>query len=142
MTPQCVTLSKHVSFCPIAAGFLNCWLMSHGDEASGIGAKPTLTKPSGLTRTTFSCLLTRRIRIPHFVVSPMRCENLIRFSTSYRTTWIRSRIRRLCYKPRVICRVLLRYSHRCDRLPTTQVRWKHKFTRRSWSVALHKSFLG
>src|SRR4029453_131221 len=65
-------------FAQIGAGFLNCWLMSHGDEASGTGAMPTSTKPSGLTRTTFSCLLTRRIRIPYFVVSPMRCESLIR----------------------------------------------------------------
>src|SRR5262249_34399245 len=138
----CVTLSRHVSSCRIAVGFLNSWPMLRGDKVNGTGASPVLTKPSGLTRTTFSCLLTRRIRIPHFVVSPMRYESLIRFSTSYRTTWMRSRIRGLCYKPRVICRVLLRYSLRYVRMPTTQVRWKHKFTRRSWSVALHKSFLG
>ena len=77
-----------------------------------------------------------------FVVSPKRCESLIRFSTSRRTTWIPSRTRRLSHKPRAICRVLLRSSLRCVRLPTTQVRWKHKFTKRSWSAALHKSFLG
>ena len=38
MTQQCVTLSRHVNSCPIAAGFLNRWLMSRGDEASGTGA--------------------------------------------------------------------------------------------------------
>src|SRR5947209_1595508 len=116
--------------------------MLRGGEVSGVGASPILTKPSGLTHATFSCLLTTRFRIPYFVVSPKRCESLIRFSTSYGTTWICSRLRRLSYKPRVICRVLLRYSLRCVRMPTTQVRWRHKFTRRSWSVALHKSFLG
>src|SRR5512140_2988231 len=116
--------------------------MLRGGKVNGAGASPILTKPIGLTHATFGCLLTRRIRIPYFVVSPKRCGSLTTFSTSYRTTWIRSRIRRLCYKPRVICRVLLHYSLRCVRLPTTQVRWKHKFTRRFWSVALHKSFLG
>src|SRR5436305_14203292 len=116
--------------------------MLRGGKVNGAGASPILTKPSGLTHATFGCLPTKHIRIPYFVVSPKRCESLIRFSTSYRTTWIRSHIRRLSYKPRVICRVLLRYSLRCVRLPTTQVRCKHKFTRRSWSVALHKSYLG
>src|SRR5438105_7799814 len=116
--------------------------MLRGDTVNEPGASPILTKPSGLTRTTFGCLLTTRFPIPYFVVSQKHYGSLIRFSTSYRTTWIRSRIRRLSYKPRVICRVLLRYSLRCVRLPTTQVRWRHKFTRRSWSVALHKSFLG
>src|SRR5205814_10699248 len=116
--------------------------MLRGGKENGPGASPILTKPSGLTRTTFSCLLTTRFRIPYFVVSPKHCESLIRFSTSYRTTWIRSRIRRPSHKPRVTCRVLLRYSLRCVRLQTTQVRWRHKFTRRSWSVALDKSFLG
>src|SRR6266513_4599658 len=116
--------------------------MLRGGKVNGHGASPILTKPSGLTRTTFGCLLTTRFPIPYFDVSQKRCESLIRFATSYRTTWIRSRIRRLSYKPRVICRVLLRYSLHCVRMLTTQVRWKHKFTRRSWSVALHKSFLG
>ena len=31
---------------------------------------------------------------------------------------------------------------RSTRRPTTPRRWKHKFTKRSWSVALHKSSLG
>src|SRR4029453_3708031 len=116
--------------------------MLRGDKVTGAGASPILTKPCGLTHATFGCLLTRRIRIPYFVVSQKRCESLIRFSTSYRTMWIRSRKRLLSYKPRVICRGLLRYSLRYVRMPTTQVRWKHKFTRRFWSAALHKSFLG
>jgi tetratricopeptide (TPR) repeat protein len=42
----------------------------------------------------------------------------------------------------VICRVLLRSSLRCVRMPTATVRWKRKFTKRSWSAALHNSPLG
>jgi len=46
-------------------------------------------------------------------------QRMIReFLSEHRTTWIRSRIRRLPYKPRVIRRVLLRYSLRCVRMPT------------------------
>ena len=34
------------------------------------------------------------------------------------------------------------YSLHCIRMRTTTKRWKHKFTKRSWSGALHKSSLG
>ena len=37
---------------------------------------------------------------------------------------------------------LLRYSLHCIRTPTTAAPWKHKFTRRSWSAARHRSSLG
>ena len=52
----------------------------------------------------------RAIPISIFVVSPKRCESLIRFSISRRTTWIPSRQRRLSHKPRAICRGLRRSS--------------------------------
>ena len=45
----------------------------------------------------------------------------------------------LSHKPRAICRGLLRSSLRCIRTPTTPAPWKHKFTKRSWSAALHQS---
>ena len=38
-TRRCITLSKHVSSCPIAAGFRNPWPMSSGGKANGTGAK-------------------------------------------------------------------------------------------------------
>ena len=44
--------------------------MLRGGKVTGAGASPILTKPSGLTHATFGCLLTRRIRIPYFVVFP------------------------------------------------------------------------
>jgi len=40
------------------------------------------------------------------------------------------------------CRVPQRFSLRCIRTPTTPQPWEHKFTKRSWSAALHKSSLG
>ena len=64
--------------------------MSRGGEASGTRAKPTSTKPSGSTRATLTYSPSTRFPISTFVVSPKRCENLIRFSISHRTTWIRS----------------------------------------------------
>src|SRR5205814_3770464 len=73
---------------------------------------------------------------------PKRCESLIRFSISHRTTWIPWRSRRVSHKPRVVCRVPRRCSLRSTRTPTTPVCWKHKFTRRSWNGTLHQSSLG
>ena len=64
--------------------------MSRGGEASGNGARPTLTKPSGSTRATLTCSTSTRFPISLFVVSPKRCGSLIRFSISHRTTWIPS----------------------------------------------------
>ena len=64
-------------------------------------------------------LLTQHaISYMSFVVSPKRCESLIRFSISPRTTSIRSRKRRLLHKPKAICRVLRRSSLRSTRTPT------------------------
>ena len=77
-----------------------------------------------------------------FVVSPKRCESLIRFSILHRTTSIPLCKRRLSHKPRATCRGPRRSSLRSIRTPTTPARWKHKFTKRSWSAALHKSSLG
>ena len=50
--------------------------------------------------------------------------------------------RRLSHKPRAICRGPRRSSLRCIRRRRHQRRWKHKFTKRSWSAVLHKSSLG
>ena len=74
-----------------------------------------------------------------FVGSPKRCEKLIRFSISRRTMSIPSRKRRLSRKPRATCRGPRHSSLRFTPLPTTTVRWKHKFTKRSWSAALDQS---
>ena len=79
--------------------------MSRGGEASGTGASRTSTKPSGSTRATFTSSPSTRFPISLFVVSPKRCESLIRFSILHRTTWIPSCKRRLSHKPRAICRV-------------------------------------
>ena len=58
------------------------------------------------------------------------------------TTWTRSRLREKSHKPKAICHGQLRYSLRCIRTPTTPARWKHKSTKRSWSAALRRRFLG
>ena len=50
--------------------------------------------------------------------------------------------RRLSHKPRATCRGPPRSSPRSTRRPKTPRRWKHKFTKRSLSDALHKSSLG
>ena len=50
--------------------------------------------------------------------------------------------RRLSHKPRATCRGPRRSSLRSTRAPTTPAPWKHKFTKRSWSAALHQSSLG
>ena len=77
-----------------------------------------------------------------FVVSPKRCESLIRFSISRRTTSIPLCKRRLSHKPRATCRGPRHSSLRSTRRRRHPARWKHKFTKRSWSAALHKSSLG
>ena len=64
----------------------------------------TSTKPSGSTRATLTCSPSTRFPISIFVVSPKRCESLIRFSILRRTTWIHSATRRLSHKPRATCR--------------------------------------
>src|SRR6266550_6458433 len=142
MTPRCVTLSRHVSSCPIAVRFLNRSPMSRGGEASGTGASHTSTRPSGSTRATLT--YSPRTQDPPLYggASPKRCESLITFSILYRTTWIPLRKRRRSHKRRATFRGLLHYSLRCIRTPTTPPPWEHKFTKRSWSVALHKSSLG
>ena len=48
----------------------------------------------------------------------------------------------LSHKPRAICRVPRRSWLRSTRLPTTPPRWKHKFTKRSWSAIPGRSSLG
>jgi hypothetical protein len=78
-----------------------------------------------------------------YAVSPKRCGSLIRFSISHRTTWAPSYTRRLSRKQRAIFRGLLRSSLRSTLLlPTTPWPWRHRFTKRSWSVALRKLSLG
>jgi hypothetical protein len=78
--------AQHVSFCPIAARFLSRWPMSSAGEASGTGASGISTKPSDSILATLICSGNMRCHIAFFVVSPKRCESLIRFSTSHQTT--------------------------------------------------------
>src|SRR5207253_2630806 len=78
-------------------------LMLHGGVVSGIRASRSSTKPSGSTPAMLTCSPSTRIRMLCFVISPKRCESLIRFSTLYRTTWMPSRSRRLAPKPRATC---------------------------------------
>ena len=58
---------------------------------AGTGATPTSTKPSGSTRATLIYSPSTRFPMPFFVVSPKRCESLIRFLISYPTTSTPSR---------------------------------------------------
>src|SRR5204862_6837697 len=116
--------------------------MLHGDEATGTGASYTSTKPRGWTRATLPYSHNTRFPTSHFVVFQKRYESLIRFSILHRMISIPSRKRRLLHKARGTCRGPRRSSLRFIRTPTTRVRWKHKFTRRSWSAAPPKSFLG
>jgi len=126
----------------IAARFLNHWPMSHGGAANGTGASRTSTKPSGLTRTTFPCSARTLVPIMPFVVFQKRCGSLIRFSILHRTMSIRLRSKRVSLRPRATCRGPRRSSLRCVQTQTTTSLWKHKFTKQSWSAALHKSSLG
>ena len=100
------------------------------------------TKPSGLTRATFGCLLTRRSSYSILRRFP---EALRKFDQVLNI--IPDDVDTLSYKAAILQAEgdlprAARYSRRCVRLPTTTVPWRHKFTRRSWSVALHKSSLG
>jgi TolB-like protein len=142
MVRRYATSRRHDSSCLIAAAFLNRWLMSPGGKASGTGAKVTSMKPNGSIRGTLTYYNSRPFPMPACVDSLTRCGNMIRRSTLYRTTSVLSWQRRVLPKPRAIFRALLRFSLRCIRIPTTSPRWKHKFTRRSWSDALHQSLLG
>src|SRR6266436_6508807 len=141
MTPRCATLSKRDRFCPTAAGFLNTWLISSGGETSGNGVSRTSTKPSGSTHATPSYSLSTRFPTNLYVVSPKRCESLIRFSISHRTTSTRSSSRQLPSKPKAICHVLRLSSLPCIRTPTRHWRWKHRLARRSWRSEEHTSEL-
>jgi serine/threonine-protein kinase len=88
---RCVILSRHASSCRITAGFLSRWRFWSGDEATGTGASRTSTKPSSSTRATSTYSPTMPKRTNSVVVSPKRCESLIRFSILHRTTWLPSR---------------------------------------------------
>src|SRR5689334_12706004 len=116
--------------------------MSRVGEGNGTGARPTSTRPSGSIRATLTYLPHTQHPSLYGAVSPKRCESLIRFSILHRTTWIHLRKRRLLRKRRATFRGLLHYSLRCIRTPTTPSLWEHKFTKRSWSAAVHKSSLG
>ena len=94
--------------------------MSRGGKVNGTGVSRYFNEAERLDPRNVRLLNEPGVFVyPYFVVSPKRCESLIRFSISHRTTWIPSRIRRLSHKPRAICRVLLRYSLRSVRMPTT-----------------------
>src|SRR4029077_4708000 len=120
----------------------NCLPMSRADKAGGTEASHTSTRLSGSPRATFT--YPHRTQYPPLCggASPKRCESLIRFSILYRMTWIPLRKKRLLHKPREICRVLQRFSLRSARTPPTRQPWEHKFTKQSWSAALHKSSFG
>src|SRR6267378_4283664 len=88
-TTQSVTLSKRATPCLTVAGFPNHWPILLAGEASGIEANRISTKPSGWILLTLTCSRSTRFPISSFVVFPKRCESLIRFSISHRTTSIR-----------------------------------------------------
>ena len=84
----------------------------------------------------------RAILYLRFVVSPKRCESLIRFSNitpdDVDTLALKAAIAQAEGDlPRASA--LLAPLH--PTVADTPPRWKHKFTKRSWSAALHKSFL-
>jgi tetratricopeptide (TPR) repeat protein len=128
-------------FLPNSSRLLSRWLMSREGEASGTGASHTSTKLSGSTRATFPCSASTPFPTKPFVVSPKHCGSVIRCSILHQTTQLRSRKRRPSPKRKAIYRVprrsLLRFTRR---LPTPRS-WKYRFTKRSWSAALHRSFL-
>ena len=65
--------------------------MSHGGEASGTGANPDFNEAERLDPRNVHLLTPARgSTYSLFVVSPKRCESLIRFSILHRTTWISS----------------------------------------------------
>ena len=117
--------------------------MSSGDEASGTGAKPTLTKPSGSTRATFYMLTQHALsylylrRFPEALrkldqvlnITPDDVDTLVT-KASYRTS------RRRPATGSCATRSAASGRRRHSAL------WKHKFTKRSWSAALRRRFLG
>ena len=108
-------------------------------EAGPVGQERELLQRSRAARPAqrCSCSPSTRFPISIFVVSPKRCESLIRFSILHRTTWIPSRSRRISHKLKAICRVRRRSLLRCTRPPTPRL-WKHKFIKRFWSASLHQ----
>jgi serine/threonine protein kinase len=128
-------------FLPNSSTSLSHSPMSRGGVASGTAVSHTSTKPSGSTPATLTYSRRTQDRSLYGGTSPKRCENLIKFSILHRTTWIPLRKRRLSHKQKATFRGLLHYSLRYIRTPTTPSPWEHKFTKRSWSVALHKSSL-
>src|SRR4029453_2825736 len=141
-TPRTDTLSRHVDSCRIAAGFLKHWPISHAGEVNGTVVSLISTKPSVSTHAMSTFSPSTRFYISHFVVSPKRCENLIRFSILHRTTLILSRKRQLSHKPKATCPEPQRCSLRCDPRPPTRAFSEHKFSKQSSSTALRKSSLG
>ena len=103
--------------------------MSRAGKASGTGARSTSTKPSGSTRAMLTYSSSTRFPTSTFVVSPRRCESLIRFSILHRTMWIPSLRRRVLHKPRAIFRGPLQSSLRSTRCRQRRTRWKPKLTK-------------
>ena len=118
-TRRCITLSKHVSSCPIAAGFRNRWPMSRAGEASGTGASPTSTKPSGSTRAMLNCSPSTRFPISYlrrFPEALRKFDQVLNITPDDVDTLA---LRRVSHKPRAICRGRLHCSLRSIRTPTT-----------------------
>ena len=139
-TPQSVTLSKHVSSCRIAAGFLNRWLMSRGGGASGTAASSYFNEAERLDPRNVNLLTQHALFMLPSVVSRGVAET--RSSSQYYAGR-----RRYPSQKAAIAQAqgdLPRASALLAQIrpaPTIPARWKHKFIRQFWSAALDKSFL-
>ena len=112
--------------------------MSRGGEASGTRARATSTKPSGSTRATLT-LLTQHalsyIDLRRFPEALRKLDQVLNITPDDVDT--------LAHKAAIAqaegdlprAAALLAPLHPT---PTTPRLWKHKFTKRSWSAALHQ----
>ena len=117
--------------------------MSHGGEASGSGASRTSTKPSGSTRATFTYSASTRIPIStlrRFPEALRKLDQVLDITPDdVDTLAVKAAIAQAEGDlPRAAALLAPLHPNADD----PQRRWKHKFTRRSWSAALHKSSLG
>ena len=117
--------------------------MSHGGKASGTGASRISTKPSGSTRAMFACSPSTRFPISYlrrFPEALRKFDQVLNITPDDLDTLVEKAaiaqaegdLPRACGAPGSAPPERRRHP----------MRWKHKFTKRSWSAALHKSFLG
>ena len=103
----------------------------------------TSTKPSGSIRATLTCSPSTRFpicRLRRFPEALRKLDQVLNITPDdVDTLAIKATY---CPSSKATSRVLLRFSLRCIRRPTTRSVGKYKFTKRFWSAALHKSSLG